>query len=99
MTSTVLPLAPVSTSPGRESRAPPGMFSTVGITPITRHGAPSSAIARIAAATAAPPDMSSFIRSMPSAGLIEMPPGIERHAFAHEPEHGRRGRVGRLVAQ
>ena len=31
-------------------------------------------MARIAQATAAPPAMSSFIRSMPSAGLIEMPP-------------------------
>ncbi len=41
---------------------------------MTRIGAFSSAIARIAHATAAPPAMSSFICSIFSAGLIEMPP-------------------------
>ena len=34
----------------------------------------SCAIARIAPSTAAPPPMSYFIFSMPSAGLMEMPP-------------------------
>ncbi len=61
------------TSPGLSAR-PPGMFSVIGTTPTTSIGAFSSEIARIAPMTAAPPAMSSFIRSMPSAGLIEMPP-------------------------
>ena len=73
ITSTVFPLALLRMSPGLIAR-PPGMFSVAGTTPITRIGALSSAIARMAQATAAPPAMSSFIRSMPSAGLIEMPP-------------------------
>ena len=45
--ATVSPLAVVRTSAGRMAR-PPGMFSAVGITPMTRIGALSSAIARIA---------------------------------------------------
>jgi VWFA-related protein len=55
-------------------RGAPGMFSTIGMTPMQRTGAPSRAIAVIAPSTAAAPDMSSFILSMFSAGLIEMPP-------------------------
>ena len=50
------------------------MFSTAGTTPTTRIGASSRLSARIAVMTAAPPAMSSFIRSIMSAGLIEMPP-------------------------
>ena len=73
ITSTVFPDADVSTSPGFMAR-PPGMFSVVGTMPITLIGALSRPIARIAQMTAAPPAMSSFIRSMPSAGLIEIPP-------------------------
>ena len=73
ITSTVLPLALNSTSPGLIAR-PPGMFSVAGTIPTTRVGALRSAMARIAHATAAPPAMSSFIRSIPSAGLMEMPP-------------------------
>ena len=45
-----------------------------GINPTTFAGRPISAIARIAPMTAAPPDMSYFISSMPTAGLIETPP-------------------------
>ena len=73
MTSTVLPDALLRTSPGLMAR-PPGMFSAIGITPMTRIGAFNSAMAHMAHATAAPPAMSSFIRSMSAAGLIEMPP-------------------------
>ena len=72
-TSTVLPLAPRITSPGLSALLP-GMFSTAATTPTTRIGASSRLSARIAVITAAPPAMSSFIRSIISAGLIEMPP-------------------------
>ena len=71
--STVFPSALVTTSPGLIAR-PPGMFSVIGTTPRQRTGRLSRAMAAIAAITAAPPDMSSFILSMLSAGLIEMPP-------------------------
>ena len=73
MISTVLPAALVRTSPGLTA-LPPGMFSVIGTMATTRTGAFSRAIADIAQITAAPPDMSSFILSMLSAGLIEMPP-------------------------
>ena len=73
LTSTVRPAAPRITSPGLSALLP-GMFSVAGTTATTRRGMPSLAMARTAETTAAPPAMSSFIRSMPSAGLIEMPP-------------------------
>ena len=98
ITSTVLPLAPVSTSPGFIAR-PPGMFSVVGTTPTTRIGAFSSAIARMAQTTAAPPAMSSFIRSMPSAGLIEIPPVSNVIPLPTRPRTGRLRRARRIVAQ
>ena len=85
-------------SPGLIAR-PPGMFSVAGTTPMTRIGAPSSAIARIAHATAAPPAMSSFIRSMPSAGLIEMPPVSNVMPLPTRPSTGPRRRAGRLVPE
>ena len=50
------------------------MFSVIGITATHRIGSFRRAIADMAQITAAPPDMSSFILSMLSAGLIEMPP-------------------------
>jgi hypothetical protein len=50
------------------------MFSAAGTTAMTRIGAFSKAMARSAATTVAAPAMSSFMRSMPSAGLMEMPP-------------------------
>ncbi len=92
-TSTVFPLAPVRTSPGLIAR-PPGMFSAAGTTPITLIGAPSVAIARIAQTTAAPPAMSSFIRSMPSAGLIEMPPVSKVMPLPTRPSTGDDGAPG-----
>ena len=63
----------VTMSPGRWARLP-GMFSTAGSGRVTGMLGLSCAIARIAPIMAAPPAMSYFIFSMPSAGLIEMPP-------------------------
>ena len=93
ITSTVLPDALVSTSPGRIA-LPPGMFSAVGTMPMTRIGAFSSAIARIAQATAAPPAMSSFICSIFSAGLIEMPPVSKVMPLPTRPSTGVAGAPG-----
>ena len=72
-TSTVLPLRMRSTSPGRIA-LPLGMFSTSGTNPITRVFTPRSRSADIAAITAAAPDMSVFIVSMPPAVLSDRPP-------------------------
>ena len=90
MTSTVFPAALFRMSPGLMAR-PPGMFSVVGTMPMTRTGAFSAAIARIAHTTAAPPAMSSFMRSIPSAGLIEMPPVSNVMPFPTSPSTGPRG--------
>ena len=51
-----------------------GMFSVAGTMPITRTLAFSAGSSDIAASTAAAPDMSVFIVSMPSAVLIDRPP-------------------------
>ena len=56
-------------------------------------------MARIAHATAAPPAMSSFIRSMPSAGLIEMPPVSNVMPLPTSPSTGSGGRAGRIVSK
>ena len=48
----------------------------------------------MAAATAAPPDMSSFMRSMPSAGLIEMPPESNVTPLPTRPSTGVVGAAG-----
>ena len=85
------------TSPGLSAR-PPGMFSVVGTTPITRIGASSSAAARSAPITAAPPAMSTFIRSMPSAGLIEMPPVSNVMPLPTSPSTGPGGAPGGLCS-
>ncbi len=61
------------TSPGFTA-LPDGRFSDEGTIPTTFAGTPSSATTCIAASTAAPPDMSNFMSSMPEAGLMEMPP-------------------------
>ena len=53
---------------------PLGMFSTSGTYPVTRVFTPRSASVDIAAITAAPPDMSVFIVSMPPAVLSDRPP-------------------------
>ena len=50
------------------------MFSVQGAIAITFTGSFSRAIAPIAAITDAAPLMSPFMDSMPSAGLMEMPP-------------------------
>ena len=97
-TSTVLPLAPRSTSPGLIAR-PPGMFSVEGTTPMTRTGTLSSDSARMAPITAAPPAMSTFIRSMPSAGLMEMPPVSNVMPLPTRPSVTAGGRVRRLVPE
>jgi basic membrane protein A len=93
ITSTVLPSALRRMSPGLIAR-PPGMFSAIGTTPTTRIGAPSVASARIAQATAAPPAMSSFMRSMPSAGLIEIPPVSNVMPLPIRPRTGASGAPG-----
>ena len=60
-------------SPGRVA-VPLGIFSQVGMTPITFRFRPISAIARITPSTVAAPDMSYFISSMSGAGFNEIPP-------------------------
>ncbi len=64
--------------------------------PTTLIGAFSSEIARIAPMTAAPPAMSSFIRSMPSAGLMEMPPVSNVMPLPTSPSTGEAGAPGGL---
>ncbi len=73
LTSTVLPLYWVMTSPGLTA-VPEGMFSVEGTTAISSIGRPSSAIAATASSTAAPPDMSNFISCIPAPGFSEIPP-------------------------
>ena len=63
---------------------------------MTRMGALSSAMARMAQMTAAPPAMSSFMRSMPSAGLIEMPPVSKVMPLPTSPSTGDAGAPGGL---
>ena len=63
----------VTTSPGLMAR-PLGMFSQVGITPITFSDGFSSPTARIVPSTLAAPPMSNFISSISAEGLIEIPP-------------------------
>ena len=72
------------------------MFSVVGTIADDVDGRFSSAIARIAQMTAAPPAMSSFIRSMPSAGLIEMPPVSNVMPLPTSPSTGVAGAPGGL---
>ena len=63
-----------------------GMFSVAATTPIDTDRQPESAIAPIAATTAAPPDMSCFMSSIPSAGLMRDPAGVEGDGLADEAE-------------
>ncbi len=58
----------------------------------------SSAMARMAPIIAAPPAMSYFIFSMPSAGLMEMPPVSKVIPLPTRPSTGFCGRACRLVA-
>jgi len=55
-------------------RVPLGMFSVAQTMPITLTFGLSMAMARMAPIMAAPPAISYFIFSIPSAGLMEMPP-------------------------
>ena len=71
--STVLPSALTTTSPGRCALGP-GMFSAAAITAITSRGSFRAAMTSMAESTAAPPDMSSFMRLMFSGCFSEMPP-------------------------
>ena len=50
------------------------MFSARQAYVVTRTGSPSSAIANVAALTAAAPDMSHFIVAIALLGLIDRPP-------------------------
>ena len=72
-TSTVLPPYIVRTSPGRVA-CPDGMFSARQAYVVTRTGIARAAMANVADATAAAPDMSHFIVCMDDAGLIDRPP-------------------------
>ncbi len=69
----VVPDMAVTTSPGLKA-LPSGMFSAEQTTPMTLTAGLSRAMACIAPIIAAAPAMSYFIFSMPSAGLMEMPP-------------------------
>ena len=66
--------------------------------PITLTFGFSSAIARITPIMVAPPAMSYFIFSMPSAGLIEMPPVSKVIPFPTKPKNRLLGRTRRFVA-
>src|SRR5215211_2379194 len=72
-TSTVLPFRILRTSPGRMA-VPLGMFSTIGTYAVTLALTPSSFSTDIAASTAAAPDMSVFIVSMPLDVFSDRPP-------------------------
>ena len=73
LTSTVLPLYWVITSPGLIA-VPEGMFSVAGTTATRSTASPSSAIAATASSTAAAPDMSIFISCIEAEDFSEMPP-------------------------
>ena len=66
----VTPFRAVRMSPGRNA-SPEIMFSAAQMTAWTMCGQSMARSADIAPSTAAPPDMSAFISSMPSYGLIE----------------------------
>ena len=71
--SIVVPFIARSTSPGRMAE-PEGMFSVAAIRPWTSTPGLRAGSARMIPSTAAAPDMSSFMRSMPSAVLRSRPP-------------------------
>ena len=83
ITSTVSPLRFQNVA-GLDGAAT-GMFSVAGTIPMTRIGV-QACRSRAWRTQYAPPAMSSFIRSMPSAGLIEMPP-VSNDALPHKAEH------------
>src|SRR3954467_13689322 len=93
MISMDLPLIAICTSPGF-CALPLGMFSDAQTMPITFTLGLRSAIARMAPIMAAPPALSYFIFSMPSAGFNEISAGIEGDPFPHQAEHGLFRRAG-----
>ena len=72
-TSMVLPLRVVSTSPGLVANGP-GMLSVRGISPSALTPKPRRAMIRMAPSTAAAPDISVFMVSIPEAGFRLRPP-------------------------
>ena len=77
VTSTASPFIARTTSPGR-CALPPGMFITIGATAISGVSGARRATVRAAAMTAAAPDLSCFISSILSAGLMLIPP-LSKH--------------------
>ena len=75
------------------------MFSVLGTTQMTLTLGLRAARARITPSMVAPPAMSYFIFSMPSAGLMEMPPVSKVTAFADQADDRGAGlwRIGRRV--
>src|SRR5213596_740079 len=67
---------------------PPGIFSVDGTTQITLTLGLRAARARITPSIVAPPAMSYFIFSMPSAGLMEIPPVSNVTALPIKPMTG-----------
>ncbi len=86
----VLPDMAVWMSPGF-CALPPGMFSVEGTTQITLTLGFRAARARMTPSMVAPPAMSYFIFSMPSAGLMEMPPVSKVTALPTKPMTGAPG--------
>ena len=87
----------ICTSPGF-CALPEGMFSLAQTMPMTRRLGLSCAMARMAPIMAAPPAMSYFIFSMPSAGLDGDAAAVEGDALADQSEHALLRRFLRLVA-
>ena len=87
MISIDLPDIAICTSPGFWA-VPEGMFSVAQTMPMTRTFGLSWAMARMAPIMAAPPAMSYFIFSMPSEGLMEMPPLSKVIPFPTRPRTG-----------
>ena len=97
MTSTVVPDAPRITSPGLSAR-PPGMFSVVGTTPITRIGALEQ---RRRAQGANHGCAAGHVHLHPLhavGGLDRDAAGVKRDALAHQPEHRPGGAPGGLCS-
>ena len=96
MISMLLPDIAIWMSPGFIA-VPEGMFSAAQTMPITLTAGFNCAMACMAPIIAAPPAMSYFIFSMPSADLMEMPPVSKVMPFTHQAKHRRGGRALGLV--
>ena len=96
MISMLLPDIAICTSPGFIA-VPEGMFSAAQTMPITFTAGFNCAMACMAPIIAAPPAMSYFIFSMPSAGLMEMPPVSNVMPFPTRPSTGVAGAFFGLV--